>query len=114
MAPSVSLSLSRSEHFRDSEKEKPSILEYVFTFIQAAKKMKKSSPDKSLKVLLEEACEMYNESMKKKRAYIITGPSRSFMNALAKCPKEAIDLLQMHYLKYKHKDSGTGVPNIVV
>ena len=78
----------------------------MFQRLRCTEELKKTKKDKPLKTLLEEACEKYNDKMKRKRAYIITGPSRNFMNSLAKIPTAAIDQLQMHYLKYRHKESG--------
>ena len=97
---------ARSSHHRFSETEKPSIIDYMWSLFKAAKEMKKRT-DRPLKDLLEVATDRYNDSMKKKRNYLITGEVRSFLFSLARCRTIDIEKLQLHYIQYKHKDAGT-------
>ena len=96
----------RSEHHRDSEKEKPSIIDYMMSVLAAAKEMRKQNTKVALKVHLDAAIDKYNEKNKKKRAYVITGESRSMIVSLSKCPAQVLEEFTNHYLLYKHKESG--------
>ncbi len=98
---------ARSELFIVSNVEKPSVLDFVFTRIGAASAKKSKFPQKQMRTLLEEACEQYNQKMKHRRSHMITGPSRNFLYALAKCHKDTLKTLQAHYLNHKRKESGT-------
>ena len=78
----------------------------MMTHTLAAKDMKKSSPSKRLPDLLLKSIEQYNQSVTA-RAFSVSADVRKMLVNLAKCPSSVMDTLQLHYLSYRHQDSGT-------
>jgi hypothetical protein len=104
--PSTNYHESLRMHFRESNKQKPSLLDMMQTHVMAAKFKKKTSPNAPLKELVDKSISEYNMLVKKNRAYQITTETRKMILTLAKCPERCVDELQRHYLKYKHNETG--------
>ena len=92
-------------HFGESDRQKPSLIDMTKTHVEAARAMKEDQPNTRLKDLVNESIDCYNAKVKKTKAYSISSDVRRMTQNLSKCPVACIELLQMHYLGYRHVDS---------